>query len=65
MTHFNVKHMLDPVRTAREEGRVQGRLEMRERLAQDIAAMMATETNKHTADALWALSTHLRGMSIS
>lgn len=65
MTEFNVKQMLDPVRFAREEGRLQGRLEMRELLAQDVAKMMATETDAKTAEALWALSMHLRAMSIS
>ncbi len=65
MPETTVKQMLDPVQVAREEGRIQGRLEMRDQLAQELGVLMAEESNADIADAMWHLLRQLRGKSLT
>jgi hypothetical protein len=65
MPETTVKQMLDPAQVAREEGRIQGRLEMRDQLAQEVGALMARASNADIADAMWHLLRHLRGKSLT
>ena len=53
MTTFNVKHMLDPVRTSREEGRLQGRKEMRDQIKGMFASFASTHPDQVVSDELW------------
>ena len=53
MTTFNVKQMLDPVRTSREEGRLQGRKEMRDQIKGMFASFASTHPDQVVSDELW------------
>ena len=53
MTVFNVKHMLDPVRTSREEGRLAGRKEMRDQIKGMFASFASTHPDQVVSDELW------------
>lgn len=59
MTAFNVKALLDPVRTSREEGRLQGRKEMRDYLRDVFATHAASHPNPVVADELWTFINHI------
>ena len=65
MTTFNVKHMLDPVRTSREEGRMQGRKEMRDMLRDQFASFAASHPNPVVADELWQYVGHIEKADLS
>jgi hypothetical protein len=59
MTHFHVKQMLDPVRHAREEGRLQGRKEMRDQIRDTFASFAASHPNPVIGDELWSFVGHI------
>ena len=54
MAEFNVKQMLDPVRFAREEGRIAGKKEMRDKLRADFASFAYGHPNPVVSDELHA-----------
>lgn len=64
-TPFSVKQMLDPVRFAREEGRLQGRKEMRDQLRDTFASFAASHPNPVIADELWAYVGHIEKADLS
>lgn len=53
MTEFNVKQMLDPVRFAREEGRIAGKKEMRDQVKAMFASFASTHPDQVVSDELW------------
>jgi hypothetical protein len=53
MTVFSVKHMLDPVRASREEGRIAGRKEMRDQIKGMFASFASTHPDQVVSDELW------------
>ena len=53
MTEFHVKHMLDPVRTSREEGRIAGKKEMRDQIKGMFASFASTHPDQVVSDELW------------
>ena len=65
MTEFNVKTMLDPVRTAREEGRLAGRKEMRDMLRDTFASFAASHPNPVISDELWQYVGHIEKADLS
>lgn len=65
MTAFNVKQMLDPVRSAREEGRMQGRKEMRDMLRDTFASFAASHPDPVIADELWQYVGHIEKADLS
>lgn len=65
MTSFNVKSMLDPVRTSREEGRVQGRKEMRDLLRDQFAMFASSHPSPVVADELWTFVAHIEKASLT
>lgn len=62
---FNVKHMLDPVRTSREEGRLTGRKEMRDLLRSTFATFAASHPDPVVADELWTFVGHIERAEIT
>lgn len=65
MPEFNVKTMLDPVRTAREEGRLAGRKEMRDMLRDTFASFAASHPNPVISDELWQYVGHIEKADLS
>lgn len=65
MTAFNVKQMLDPVRTAREEGRLQGRQEMRELIRGLFAGFASSHPDPVVSDELWMFKEHIERADLS
>ena len=65
MHQFNIKHMLDPVRLAREEGRTQGRKEMRDLLRDQFATFASSHPDRVIADELWTYVAHVERASLS
>jgi len=65
MTVFNVKHMLDPVRTSREEGRIQGRKEMRDQLKAMFASFASSHPDRVVSDELWTFVGHIERTDLS
>jgi len=65
MNQFNVKHMLDPVRLAREEGRTQGRKEMRDLLRDQFASFASSHSSPIVADELWQFVGHIERASLT
>lgn len=65
MTTFQVKTMLDPVRTSREEGRMQGRKEMRDHIRGTFAAFASDHPNPVIRDELWAFIEHIERADLS
>ena len=65
MQQFNIKHMLDPVRLAREEGRTQGRKEMRDLLRDQFATFASTHPDPRIADELWTFVEHVERARLS
>ena len=65
MPEFNIKHMLDPVRTAREEGRLAGRREMRDQIRQAFSVYATTHHDKDIRHELWTFINHIDRMSLS
>jgi hypothetical protein len=53
MTAFNVRNMLDPVKTSREEGRLQGRKEMRDQIRDRFATFASRHPEPVVSDELW------------
>ena len=53
MTVFNVHTTLDPVRTSREEGRIQGRKEMRDQIRNQFATFASRHPDPVISDELW------------
>jgi len=64
MSDFNVKQMLDPVRHAREQGRLQGRLEMRDRLLYEFG-LLAAQAEPSVADQLYTYMTVIKRLELS
>ena len=62
---FQVRNMLDPVRTSREEGRLQGRKEMRDKLRADFATFATSHPNPVIADELWQFIGHIERAELS
>jgi hypothetical protein len=65
VNEFNVRHMLDPVKTSREEGRIQGRKEMRDLLRDQFATFAAGHPNPVVADELWQYVGHIEKAQLS
>jgi hypothetical protein len=65
MTAFNVQRMLDPVRTSREEGRLQGRKEMRDRIRDQFATFASRHPDPVISDELWLFVNHIERMDLS
>ena len=65
MTAFNVKQMLDPVRTAREEGRLQGRQEMRDLIRGMFVSFASSHPDTVVRDELWMFKEHIEKASLS
>ena len=65
MTAFSVHKMLDPVRTSREEGRMQGRKEMRDMLRDTFASFASSHPNPVIADELWQYVSHIERADIT
>lgn len=63
MNKFDVKTMLDPVRTAREEGRQIGRREMRDQIHTIYAAHAATHHNPEIRAELWTFIKYIERMA--
>ena len=63
MTEFNIRNMLDPVRTAREEGRLAGRKEMRDQIRHILSIHATTHHDKQTRAELWTFIDHIDRMS--
>ena len=65
MTTFNVKHMLDPVRTSREEGRIAGRKEMRDQIKGMFASFASTHPDQVVSDELWTFVGYIERTDLS
>jgi hypothetical protein len=65
MPVFNVKEMLDPVRWSREEGRLQGRKEMRDHIRAQFATFATRHPDPVIADELWTFVNHIERMDLS
>ena len=65
MPVFNVKEMLDPVRWSREEGRLQGRKEMRDRVRDTFATFATRHPDPVISDELWLFVNHIDRMDLS
>jgi hypothetical protein len=65
MTVFNVKHMLDPVRTSREEGRLAGRKEMRDQIKGMFASFASTHPDQVVSDELWTFVGYIERTDLS
>lgn len=48
-----LKPMLDPARVAREEGRIQGKKEMRDQVKAMFASFASTHPDQTVSDELW------------
>ncbi len=48
-----LKPMLDPARVAREEGRIQGKKEMRDQVKAMFASFASTHPDQVVSDELW------------
>ena len=59
MTAFDVRQMLDPVKTAREEGRLQGKLEMRNAIRDQFATFAVHHPDPVISDELWMFVNHI------
>lgn len=64
-TSFNVKPMLDPVRFAREEGRVAGKKEMREQIKGMFASFASTHPDQVVSDELWTFVGYIERTDLS
>jgi hypothetical protein len=65
MNKFDIKQMLDPVRTAREEGRLAGRKEMRDQIRHILSVHASTHHDKEIRAELWTFLGHIDRMSLS
>jgi hypothetical protein len=65
MPEFNIKNMLDPVKTAREEGRLTGRKEMRDQIRQAFSVHATTHHDSQIRAELWTFLDHIDRMSPS
>lgn len=65
MTTFNVKTILDPVRASREEGRMQGRKEMRDHLRGVFASFASSHPTPVVRDELWSFIEHIERADLS
>ncbi len=65
MTSYNVKEMLDPVRWSREEGRIAGRKEMRDRIRDQFATFATRHPDPVISDELWAFVNYIERMELS
>lgn len=54
-----LKPMLDPVRHAREEGRIQGRKEMRDLLRGMFTSFASSHPDPVVCDELWTFKEHI------
>ena len=59
MTAFSVRNMLDPVKTAREEGRLHGRMEMRNQIRDMFATFAVRHPDPVVSDELWMFVNHI------
>ncbi len=53
MPETTLKPMLDPARVAREEGRIQGKKEMRDQVKAMFASFASTHPDQVVSDELW------------
>ena len=65
MPEFNVKTMLDPVRTAREEGRLTGRQEMRDLIRGMFVSFASSHPDAVVRDELWMFKEHIEKAALS
>jgi hypothetical protein len=65
MHSFNVKQMLDPVRWSREEGRLQGRKEMRDMVRDQFATFASRHPDPVVSDELWLFVNHIERMDLT
>ena len=65
MTRFDVKQMLDPVRHAREEGRLAGRKEMRDQVKGMFASFASTHPDQVVSDELWTFVGYIERTDLS
>lgn len=65
MTEFHVKHMLDPVRTSREEGRIAGKKEMRDQIKGMFASFASTHPDQVVSDELWTFVGYIERTDLS
>lgn len=65
MHSFNVKQMLDPVRWSREEGRLQGRKEMRDLVRDQFATFASRHPDPVVSDELWMFVNHIERMDLT
>ncbi len=65
MNSFNVKAMLDPVRTSREEGRLQGRKEMRDQIRGQFATFASRHPDPIISDELWTFVNFIERMDLT
>jgi hypothetical protein len=65
MTAFNVRNMLDPVKTSREAGRLQGRKEMRDQIRDQFATFASRHPEPIISDELWLFVNHIERMDLS
>ena len=65
MTEFNVKTMLDPVRTSREEGRIAGKKEMRDQIKGMFASFASTHPDQVVSDELWTFVGYIERTDLS
>jgi hypothetical protein len=65
MTAFNVRNMLDPVRTSREEGRLQGRKEMRDAIRAQFVSFASSHPDPVVTDELWTFVNYIERMDLT
>lgn len=65
MADIRIQQLLDPVRTSREEGRLQGRKEMRDLLRDAFATFATSHPNSVVADELWTFVNHIEKADLS
>ena len=64
MPEFSVKQMLDPVRFAREEGRIAGKKEMRDQVKAMFASFATTHPDQVVSDELWTFVGYIDRMDM-
>jgi hypothetical protein len=65
MSQPNLRLLLDPVRSHREEGRMQGRKEMRDLIRDQFATYAVRHPDPVVADELWGFVHHIDRMDLT
>ena len=60
-----LKPMLDPARVAREEGRIQGKKEMRDQVKAMFASFASTHPDQVVSDELWTFVGYIERTDLS